>query len=80
MRTCKRVGHVRAYMAAGSITHLVCVDDVPISEGGPAICGDWPETGDARWLGHSDKQEADVAKVLPLCRRCAVAVKLPAVM
>jgi hypothetical protein len=83
MRACKRLGHVRAYNGAAetrTAAHLVCLGETSLSDGGPALCGEWAASDDVPsgvWRGLRE-EELDVAKVLPLCPKCAKAVKFPA--
>lgn len=75
MLTCKRVGHVRSYDQPADVAHIVCLDEGPLADGGPATCGHWPYTG--RWFATGTQKHLDVAKALPLCQDCHKAVNLP---
>lgn len=81
MRACKRVGHVRAYTHSDPVAaHLVCLGETSLSDGGPALCGEWAASDDVpegMWRGLREG-ELTIARDLPLCLECGKAVKFPA--
>lgn len=52
----------------GKYAHLLCLGRP--SEGGPAICDEWPPDFTPEWYGTGSYKEACVARDLPLCPRC----------
>jgi hypothetical protein len=61
----------RVFMRTGRVAHLLSPSPQRV---GGTICGRWPGFLES-WLGTGNQSEHDRAQLMPLCQRCAQAVK-----